>query len=60
MKKAFYCSDCKKCGMIDIKHKCKRCDLTLASRKYNNHCAFCFINPFPNDPKSIEAKGSKM
>ena len=30
-----------------------------ANRKYNNHCAFCFVNLFPNDPKSIKAKSSK-
>ena len=46
--------------MINIKDKkCISCNLSSANRKYNNHCAFCFINLFPNDPKGIRARCSK-
>jgi len=58
--KKLYCTDCKICGMIDINHKpCINCDLTFAHKKNNKHCALCFINSFPNDPKSIKARTSK-
>ena len=58
-KQAFYCNDCKKCGMINIKDKrCVACNLARADKKYNNHYAFCFVNVFPNDPKSIKARTS--
>ena len=50
----------KNCGMVDVKHKkCISCNLSQAKRKYNNHCAFCFVNLFPNDQKAIKAKTSK-
>ena len=59
-KQILYCNDCKKCGMVDVSHeKCMSCTLTQANKKYNNHCAFCFINLFPNDQKSIKATCSK-
>ena len=49
--KPLYCKEHKLDGMIDVKHiKCKfdSCD-TRANPKYNEYCAFCFINLFPND-----------
>ena len=50
----------KKCGMISLEDKrCVSCNLTLANRNYNNPCAFCFINLFPNDPKSIKSRSSE-
>jgi len=46
--------------VIDISHKeCINCNLSRADKNYNNHCAFCFINLFPNDLKAIKAKKSK-
>ena len=54
------CSDCKKCSMINIKDKkCISCNLSQANKEYTNHCAFCFINLFPNEPKSIIARTSR-
>ena len=59
-KQPFYCNDFKKSGMVDISHKeYINCNLSRADKKYDKHCAFCFINLFPNDPKSIKAKSSK-
>ena len=60
MKKTLYCNNCKRCGMVYIiSKKCISCILSLANKIYNTHCAFCFVNLFPNDTKSLEAKTSK-
>ena len=43
--------------MVDIKNpKCINCTITKANRKYDKHCAFCFINLHPEDPRIIKAK----
>ena len=58
-KQTLYCNDCKHCGMVDITHKkCINCNLS-SKKTYNNHCAFCFINLFPNNPISTKARCSK-
>ena len=42
-----------------ISKKCIKCKLSYVNRKYNNHGVFCFVNLFPNDPKSVKARSSK-
>ena len=61
MKKGSYCNDCKKCygWCFFFFLKCTNCNLTRGDKKCNSHCGFCFINLFPNDPKSIKARSSK-
>ena len=50
-----YCNDCKKCGMIDIKHKKRMtCNLTKGNKRYSNR------DLFPNHPKAIKARSSKQ
>ena len=45
--------------MVNIRNKrCINCNLSRAYKTYN-HCAFCFINLFPNDPKASKARSSK-
>jgi len=56
--KPLYCSKCKLDKMVDIiSPKCINCNLTQANKKYNNYCAFCFINLHPDDPIALKAKG---
>lgn len=44
------------CKLCNPKIRCLslNCE-TTANRKYNNYCAFCFINTFPEDARSIKA-----
>jgi len=59
-----YCRDCKGssycvCGILKAycpKHGggklCIRCKLITANRKYDKHCVDCFVNFYPDDPRS--------
>jgi hypothetical protein len=51
-KQALYCSEHKEEGMVNIKSK--TCEsswcMTLANKKYDGYCLFCYINLFPDKP----------
>jgi len=56
-KRAQYCLKCKLPNMVDVKNsKCisGHCS-QRANPKYDKYCAFCFVNLFPNDERSIKA-----
>ena len=56
-KHALYCGDCKLDKMVDVKNpRCINCKITHAKQKYDKHCAYCFVNTHPNDPRSIKAR----
>ena len=50
--KGLYCSQHKKNGMVNVKHKTclsEWCS-TLPTEKYDGYCLFCYIHLFPNKP----------
>jgi hypothetical protein len=52
-----YCFDHQKYGMEDVKHKkCIECNITTANSKYKDHCLYCYINKFPDEPISRNYK----
>jgi len=57
-KNALYCAKHKLDNMVDIRHqKCKNelC-FTRAIKKYDDYCAYCFMNMFPDRPNSLNYK----
>ena len=61
-KVAQYCGTCKKEGMVDLKNpKCKSewCS-TLANRKYEGYCAYCFMHLFPDKPMARNYKTKEL
>jgi hypothetical protein len=57
-KKGLFCYEHKEDNMVNVvTPKCIECKQTITSNpKYKNHCLFCFVNKFPDEPNTRNYK----